>query len=295
MKILFIANPSSGGSEDGTIASVEDILVEAGDVKRLEPSPAGFNLEVTQAARDSKMVVVAGGDGTFSRVVNAFETRLDELVFALIPTGTGNDLARTLDLSEDPAEAARIAIGRAQRSIDVWRATGDGVQGLFVNACVGGFPVAMNEAVNQDMKSRLGPLAFWASGAKVAADLPRSTVTLNGVDVPDCVAVGVGNGVTSGGGVRLWPQAVIDDGILEACALPASDAAAATRLALKVKGGTHGELDGVEATRASKIEVDSDPPIEMNVDGELIGLTTPLTFELAGHATIKIPTASLRR
>ncbi|MDQ3752433.1 MAG: hypothetical protein M3333_06035 [Actinomycetota bacterium] len=295
MKILLIANPSSGGSEGDTIASVEDILAEAGDVKRLEPSLAGFNLEVTQAARDAEMVVVAGGDGTFSRVVNAFETRLDELVFALVPTGTGNDLARTLDLSEDPAEAARTAIGGAERSIDVWRATGGGVQGLFVNACVGGFPVAMNEAVDQDMKARLGPLAFWVSGAKVAANLPRSTVTLNGVEIHDCVAVGVGNGMTSGGGVRLWPQAVIDDGILDACALPAADAAGAARLALKVKGGAHGQLDGVETTRGPEIEVDSDPPIEINVDGELIGLTTPVTFELAGHATIRVPAAPLRR
>ncbi|MDQ3767401.1 MAG: YegS/Rv2252/BmrU family lipid kinase [Actinomycetota bacterium] len=295
MKILLIANPSSGGSEADTVASIEGILTDSGDVRRLAPSLEGFDLEVTQAARDREVVVVAGGDGTFSRVVNALETRLDELVFALVPTGTGNDLARTLHLPEDPSEAARIATGGTERSIDVGRATGAGVQGLFVNACLGGFPVAMNQAVDQDMKSRLGPLAFWVSGAKVAANLPRSTVTLNGAEVTDCVAVGVGNGKTSGGGVRLWPQAAIDDGIFDACALPAADAAAAARLALKVKGGTHAELDDVEVTTGPRIEVDSDPPIEMNVDGELIGITTPVTFELAGRATIKVPTASLRK
>ncbi|MBA2274367.1 MAG: hypothetical protein H0W21_10775 [Actinobacteria bacterium] len=292
MKILLIANPSSGGSEGDTVASLEETLAESGDVRRVEPSLEGFKLEVTQAARDRDMVVVAGGDGTFSRVVNAFETRLDDIVFALVPTGTGNDLARTLHLSGDPSSAANIATGGVERSIDVGRATGAGVQGLFVNACLAGFPVAMNEAVDQGMKSRLGPLAFWVGGAKVAAALPRSTVTLNGVEVRDCVAVGVGNGMTSGGGVRLWPQAVIDDGILDACALPAADAAAAARLALKVKRGTHGELDDVEVTRGPKIEVDSDPPIEVNVDGELIGLTTPVTFELAGRATIKAGTTS---
>lgn len=287
MKFLLIANPSSGGSEDDTTASVQDILAEAGDVRRLEPSLEGFRLEVTQAARDRDTVVVAGGDGTFSRVVNAFSTRLDELVFALVPTGTGNDLARGLGLPEDPVDAARVATGGGERSIDVGRVTGGGVQGLFVNACVGGFPVAMNEAVDQDMKSRLGPLAFWVSGAKVAANLPRSTVSLDGIEVTDCVAVGVGNGMTSGGGVKLWPRAVIDDGILDACALPAADAAAAARLALKIRGGNHEDLDGVEVTRAPRIKIDSDPPIEINVDGELIGLSTPATFEVAGSLTIK--------
>lgn len=287
MKFLLITNPSSGGSEDDTTASVQGILAEAGDVRRLEPSLEGFRLEVTQAARDRDTVVVAGGDGTFSRVVNAFATRLDELVFALVPTGTGNDLARTLGLPEDPVDAARVAAGGEERTIDVGRATGGGVQGLFVNACVGGFPVAMNEAVDQDMKSRLGPVAFWLSGAKVAVNLPRSTVTLNGIEVTDCVAVGVGNGMTSGGGVKLWPQAVIDDGILDGCALSAADAAAAARLALKIRGGKHEDLDGVEVTRASRIEIESDPQIEINVDGELIGLSTPATFELAGSLRIK--------
>lgn len=55
-----------------------------------------------------------------------------------------------------------------------------------------------------------------------------------------------------------------------------------------MKGGTHTELDGVKTTRGPKIEVDSDSPIEMNVDGELIGLTTPVTFDVAGRATIKV-------
>jgi len=293
MKILLIANPSSGGSEGDTVASIEDILAESGDVRRLEPSLEGVDLEVTQAVRDRDVVVVAGGDGTFSRVVNAFEARLDDILFALVPTGTGNDLARTLRLPEDPFEAARIASAGSERSIDVGRATGAGAQRLFVNACVGGFPVAMNEAVDQELKSRLGPLAFWVSGAKVAADLPRSTVTLNGAEIPDCVAVGVGNGMTSGGGVRLWPQAAIDDGILDACALPAANAAAAARLALRVKGGTHGELDDVEVIRGPKIEVGSDPPIEVNVDGELVGLTTPVTFEVAERATIKVASGTI--
>ena len=287
MQILFIANPSSGGSEVETVSSIEGILSAAGDVRRLEPSQERFNVEVARAAQDRGMVVVAGGDGTFSRVVNALESRLEDILFALIPTGTGNDLARTLGLPLDPVAAAGIATGGYERSIDVGRATGAGVRGLFVNACIGGFPVAMNEAVDQDMKSRLGPLAFWVSGARVAADLPRSTVTLQGTEVRDCVAVGVGNGMTSGGGLKLWPRAVIDDGILDACALPAVDGGAAAKLAMKVKGGTHEEIDDVKTARGPRIEVGSDPQIEMNVDGELIGLMTPATFELEGQLRIK--------
>ena len=62
MKILFIANPSSGGSEIETVSSIEGLLSAAGDVRRLEPSQERFNVEVAQAAQDRGMVVVDGGD-----------------------------------------------------------------------------------------------------------------------------------------------------------------------------------------------------------------------------------------
>ncbi|CAN5230849.1 hypothetical protein BH20ACT22_BH20ACT22_06840 [soil metagenome] len=63
MKILLIANPSSGGSEADTVATIEDILAESGAVRCLEPSLEGFKLEVSRAARDRDMVVVAGATG----------------------------------------------------------------------------------------------------------------------------------------------------------------------------------------------------------------------------------------
>lgn len=147
----------------------------------------------------------------------------------------------------------------------------------------------MNEAVDQDTKARLGPLAFWLGGAKVAADLPRTTVTLSGVEVRDCIAAGVGNGKTSGGGVALWPDADPDDGLLDGCALAAPNIAAAAKLAARLKAGTHEGLDEVATTIGRTVTIESDPPIEINVDGELVGLMTPASFEVAGSLRFKAP------
>jgi diacylglycerol kinase (ATP) len=124
---------------------------------------------------------------------------------------------------------------------------------------------------------------------KAAANLTRSTVTINGAEVPDCVAAGVGNGRTCGGGIEVWPGADPSDGRLDACGLGAANAAAAVQLLLKVKGGSHEGLDGVTTARSARIELDADPPIELNVDGDLFGLRTPATFEIVGTFRLMVP------
>jgi YegS/Rv2252/BmrU family lipid kinase len=259
-----------------------------GEVRLCQPqSLEDFDREVRDAASSAEMVIVAGGDGTMNCTVNALEDRLDELVLALVPMGTGNDLARTLELPLDAEDAARTVVEGSIRSIDYARASGQGVRRLFTNACMAGFPVAVNEAITVGTKRRLGPVAFWLGGARAAAELERSAVHLNGLEVADCVAAGVGNGKTCGGGIPMWPDAAPDDGVLNACALGAPNHARALQLAARVKSGSHEKLEGVATELASRITMEADPPMEINVDGELVGLTTPATFEIAGRLRVR--------
>lgn len=289
MRVLLVSNPSSGSSEPEVIDEVAAILGRLGDVRRVEPSLESFAETLRAAARDSSLVVTAGGDGTNNQTVNALADRFDDLRFALVPLGTGNDLARTLGIPREPTDAAEAIVEGAERSIDVSAASSAGAERLFVNACMGGFPVEVDEALDPDLKERLGPIAFVIGGVKAAGDLERSQVKLNGLEVADCLAVGVGNGRTCGGGVEVWPQADPGDGALDGCALPAANAAAAARLAAKVKLGSHEEIADVKFERASKIFIDADPRVEFNVDGELIGLETPVTFETVAKIKIVVP------
>ena len=289
MRVLVAGNPSSGGFDEGLRSEITDAFGRLGPVEWFTPAPETTPAEFRDAAEGAELVVVAGGDGSLNHCVNALEERLDDVTLALVPTGTGNDFARTLGLPDDPAEAARAAAAGRPRSFDVSRATGGGVSRLFVNACMGGFPVAVNEAIDEDTKRRLGPLAFWVGGAKAAVGLERSVVTIDGVEVPGCVAAGVGNGRTCGGGIEVWPGADPSDGILNACALGAPNAAAAVQLLLKVKGGKHEGLDGVTTGAGPRVDIDADPPIEFNVDGELPGLRSPASFEVVGSMRLLVP------
>jgi diacylglycerol kinase (ATP) len=283
-----VANASSGSADSEVLRSVCEVVSALGPVEvRVPPSAERFRDDVVDAASRSDLLVVAGGDGTLNLVVDALADRLGDVVLGLVPMGTGNDLARTLGIPDDPVRAANSLVKGRDRALDLGRARGPNVDRLFANACIGGFPVEMNQAIDADLKRRLGPAAFWVGGAKAAVKLERTVVRMNSVEVPDCLAVGVGNGRTSGGGIPVWPSARVDDGLLEGCALGAHDHAAAARLALKLKSGEHAELEGVVTTRARTITIDSDPPIEINVDGELVGLMTPATFEIVDRFKLR--------
>jgi diacylglycerol kinase (ATP) len=288
--VLVISNSASGAADPEAIAIVERELGGLGPVSRLAPDSVDtFDREVAAAAAESDLVVVAGGDGTFNRALNALKDRLVDVIFGLVPMGTGNDFARTLGVPRDAESAARVVVAGGERVVDVWRARSSRVDHLFINACMGGFPVEVNAAIEDDLKRRLGPLAFWVGGAKAASELTRYDVTIGGRSVPDCVAAGVGNGRTCGGGIKMWPEADPSDGLLEACALHADGVADALKLAATVKSGGHVRLEEVEMLRGERIEVTSDPPIAFNIDGELVGLESPLVFERAGTARVRAP------
>jgi len=291
MKVLLVMNPSSGKSAEVPVAELR--RAAGADATVVAPrSVEGFRAEVTAAARGAERIVVVGGDGTLNRAVNAFDYRFASICWGLVPTGTGNDLARTLDLPQEPLEALEVALGSETRQLDVGKARGAGVERLFVNACMGGFPVDVDENATDGLKERFGPFAFWVAGTRAARQLDRTTVTVNGKELGDCVAVGIGNGRTVGGGIEVFPDADPSDGVLEARAFAVPSAASAAKLIPRLLRGTHDGIDEVVSRRGKTIHVDSDPPIEFNIDGDLHGLKTPATFEIAGTLTMAAPTPS---
>ena len=291
MQVLLVTNPSSGSADAGGRDAILAELGRLGHADAIEPGDAdALTHALPDAARAADLVVVAGGDGTFNCTVNALADARDDVVFGLLPMGTGNDFARTMGLPMDALDAARALVDGRERTVDLGRARGPRAERLFVNACMGGFPVQVDESTGERLKKALGPMAFWAAGAKEAlTDLRRAVVTMNGVEVPDCVAAGVGNGRTCGGGVEVWPRADPGDGALDGCALGPATVVAGAELALKVRGGEHESLDGVATTRAARVELDAEPCFDVNVDGELVGLTTPATFEVTGSIRFRAP------
>ena len=295
MRSLIVSNAASGGSKSGQIDAIADAFAAHGEVTHLEPpSLDSFDEDVLRAAQGKDLVVVAGGDGTLNCALNALHHVIEDISLAVVPLGTGNDFARTLGLPDDPVVAAQAVADGAEVSFDYGRAVGESCERLFINACMGGFPVAVNKAIDEDAKKRLGPLAFWVGGVKAALDLPRFEVRLNGVELEDCVAVGIGNGRTAGGGIAVFPEAHPEDGLLDCSAMQVATVRQGLELVAKVRSGEHVPLDNVYTKRERRVEVAAEPDLEFNVDGDLIGLKTPATFEVAGTLRIRVPRRSTK-
>jgi diacylglycerol kinase (ATP) len=294
VKVVLVGNSSSGSSEGEILERVAGQLGTLGEIELVEPdSPASFGDDIRAALGDGdELVAVAGGDGTMNCAINGFEGDFSGRTFALIPMGTGNDLARTLGLERDPIAAAAQVVEGRETEIDVGRATGPSIRQLFVNACMGGFPVKVNQALDEAVKRRLGPLAFWVGGVKAAADLTRWSVRIDGEEFTDVVAAGVGNGRTAGGGIAVWPAADPSDGELDLCVLTADGVADGLKLASTIKRGNHPQLENVVIRRARRFEISAEPPIEFNCDGELIDLVSPVTFELIDRVRMRVPASS---
>jgi YegS/Rv2252/BmrU family lipid kinase len=292
-RVAAVFNPGSGRSEESLRSEILTVLRRLGEVRLVQPSSErSFGEDVRSGTEDADLVISGGGDGTLSMILNALESRLSELTLAVLPLGTGNDFARTIGLSSDPLEAAESLITGEVLNVDVGVASGGGVRRLFVNGCLGGFPVKANQAIDPGVKRKLGPLAFVLGGARALGDLDRSIVVVDGHRLTECIAVGVGNGRTAGGGLEMWPSARPDDGFLDLCALSATSLPEALVLAGRAKVGAHKDAEGTVTIRGREFVVEADPPMEFNVDGELVGLRTPARFTTVGTVRfLSIPSA----
>jgi diacylglycerol kinase (ATP) len=234
------------------------------------------------AHRDAvDFVAVAGGDGT----LNAAAAGLAEtgLPLGLLPAGTANDLARTLGIPIDTAQAAAIIAGGHLRAIDL---------GLvndchFFNVASVGLSADLARTLTRDIKRRFGKLgyAIAALGVLARARTFRAQIT-SSEDPPVRVStlqVAVGNGRYYGGGMTVAASAAIDDGHLDLYSLEFTKAWKLGLMAKSFRYGEHGAWKEVRAVRAPSFEVRTRRPRPVNADGEIV-TQTPARFSLLRHA-----------
>ena len=261
-RLLFIANAAAGTSDRQRLDAALDVLREGADVQVAETESLDELTEVL-AARDGREVVIAGGDGS----LNAFTTALcrtgglgqDPPTVGLIPLGTGNDFARTVDLPKDPAAAAKVILTSPARSVDVL-VDDDGM--LVANAVhigvgeeAGRIAAPWKERLG---KVHLGILGYVVGG--IAAGFGQQGRHLEVVVDDEVVSdgtrrvlqVAVTIGQSVGGGTRIAPDAKPGDGQADVVISYAVAPLNRLRYALRLSRGTHTELDDVVTTRASR-------------------------------------------
>jgi len=239
------------------------------------------------------LVVVGGGDGTVSYA--AGRVAGTNVVLGVLPLGTANDFARTLEIPNNLAEAcATIAEGKVV-DIDLGRANGE----PFLNVASVGLSVSVTEALSPRLKRYIGPLAYsiatltaYARHKAFRARLEFPDGDHEPMELDDLLQVAVGNGRHYGGGNTVSPTAGIDDHTLDIYAILAGPVREHVSIARLLKDGSFIEHDRVYHLTTRRVRLVTDQPLPVNLDGE-IATTTPADFTVQRNAVhVVVPQSS---
>ena len=281
--LLVITNADAGTADEESLEAALAILRESCSVEVQATSKPG-ELDGVLHRAASRRIVVAGGDGSLHAVVAALHRRHDltDAVVGLIPMGTGNDFARSLEIPLDIEEAARVVVEGKVRPMDL---IVDELGEIVVNNVhIGAGAQASRHGAR--WKERLGSVGVgqvnlgklgYPIGALLAAFHPPSVhmhVEVDGKVVTDVdrpvLMVSVGNGAHVGGGTELTPEADPRDGKVDVMISHAVGPVAKIGYAVRLSRGEHHHRDDVQYLRATQVAVSGDE-FWISADGEISG------------------------
>ncbi|MGN6253200.1 MAG: diacylglycerol/lipid kinase family protein [Marmoricola sp.] len=302
--LLVIANASAGSAETKGVEAAVAVLREAADVEVCETSNPGELDGVLQRA-GSRSIVVAGGDGSLHAVVSALHRRheLGERVLGLIPLGTGNDFARTLQLPLKPADAARALLAGSPQPMDLLvDELGEVVVNnvhLGASAHASRYGAVLKERLGRIHvgKVGLGLLGYPLGALRAAVNPPyvRLRVEVDGEVVADMdrhiLMLAIGNGATVGGGTPVTPAADPQDGKVDVMLSYATGPWERLDFVRRLRGGDQVERDDVVCLRGVQVAV-SGEDFWMSADGEILGPERRRAWHLEhGAYTLLLPAA----
>src|SRR5438067_978110 len=284
--ICIILNPTAGGVDDLDVVMAQLRRLPEAEIRLTGRRGSAARFARTALRKGREIIIAAGGDGTLNEVINGIGENLGEARVGLIPLGTGNDFARTIEVPTDLATAIDLIVAGETRPVDLVRVTSNEVR-YFVNVSAGGFSGLVDEKLTPKMKKTWGPLAYLRGAAAALSELRayRTTLAFDNSEslMLDLYNVVVANGRYVGGGTLIAPEASIDDGLLDVVLIPKRSAPELALLAAQVAMGTHLSSGAIVFRRAAQLTVNSKPGMWFNVDGELVG-NEPARFEILPRA-----------
>lgn len=271
--IAVLVNPfaGKGRGRHGAEAALGHLRTRGADVRVYMGESASSSRELVARALDERprVLMVIGGDGTLSGILDPVCAA--GVPVALVPAGTGNDLARALGLPRgDPAAAADLALTGVPRTIDVGEIRAAGRVGSFLTIAALGFDAKVSDRTNR-LRWPHGVLRYYVA---LVVELVRLrpmdfTVAIDGEGprlVPGTL-VAVGNTESYGGGMPLCAGAAADDGVLDIVQVAPLTRLRLLRLFPLLLRGTHLTRPEVTHRQARSVTV-SAPGLVVYADGE---------------------------
>jgi diacylglycerol kinase (ATP) len=277
LKIVF--NPAAGrGRAERHVRQAEEYLGSRGATVELTASSSPDDL-TRIAARSSRdgfdAVVVCGGDGSVNLAVRDFDCERSSL--AILPFGSGNDLARVCGIPRDVRGACDALLSGHTRPIDVALANDRrylGVAGL-------GFDSEVARYANENVRFLRGSAVYLWAIMRVLPQFTPHRVRING-DETEVMFCAIGNSPQYGGGIRIIPSAILDDALLDLCVVHRTSRFELLKTLPKAYTGAHVKSEFVETRRGVSFAFESERPLDVFADGEPVA-KTPVTFSVASE------------
>ena len=273
-RIALLVNPAAGRGSGSRLAPQVREGLRAGGVDcsmQFTSGPGEMRALVTAALRDgADCVAIAGGDGTVNEAVNGYVgVAREDQAFAVIPLGTGNDFAKMLGVGDDWRGACeRIAIGQTRR-VDAGRCNGH----VFANGIGAGFDaqVAIEASKIRWLRGNAVYGVALARTLMLSYSTPRARIVHDSGTIETSITmVAAANGTTYGGAFRIAPSADIADGMLDLMVANGLSRAGIIGFIPHVLRGTHVGRKGVTMVRTRRLVVETDEPLAVHADGEII-------------------------
>lgn len=239
------------------------------------------------------LVVVGGGDGTLSTAVSHLAHH--GITLGVVPLGTANDLARTLQIPTDVSAACEAVVHGKLVDIDV----GGMADNNFLNVASIGLSVSATRALTPRLKRRLGPLAYPVSSWRAyrmhepfAAYLEFPDGDHDPIQVDGTLQVAIGNGRHYGGGNAVSPDAGIDDHSLDVYAIRGGTFLDDMSVARRFRDGSFVDHGNVTHLTTRRVRLNAEPEQPINLDGEVVA-STPQLLEVHRNAmNVMVPKES---
>jgi diacylglycerol kinase (ATP) len=243
--------------------------------------------EVLHKGSGYKLLILGGGDGSVSSVVDFLAHH--EVILGLLPLGTANDFARTLEIPADIEKACETIAGGRVVDVDLGLA-GDN---YYVNVASVGLSVGVTQALSPQLKRRIGALAYptaairaFLSHEPFSAKLTFPDGDHEPVEYGRLLQVAIGNGRFYGGGMVVAPQSGIDDRSLDLYAIELGRHRDLIGAARYLKSGDFIRSESVSHYRTEQVRLETEPELPVNIDGEVV-TRTPQDFSVA-HNALKV-------
>lgn len=287
---LIIVNPKSGrGDAVEKAARLRDRLSSSNTVEVVETTGRG---SASSLAADSsagfQRIIAVGGDGTLNEVLSGLlmtdrpAAQLPALGF--LPAGTANAAVRAFGFTQDPIVMADSMADVACRAVDVGVARTDADERPFLLWCGAGFDAVLIDTLNSSRTGHMGIGGLVSKSPRVLKALseysaPPIQVSVDGRPRGTGVSIIIANVADMAFGGTVTAAADPFDGNLDVVTVESASSLNLPFLALRMLTSGLVEADGVRHDTGSRISLESDEPVPVQVDGEPMGLL-PLSVEL---------------